>query len=149
MSAPALKITNDTGTSVSVDMTNLNPKLTVTGSNPISVIPPPSPSTGSATAYSNISTILINLKMLTIRVTIDFTSKDGIGDLLNLQTLTTNAQKLMYFFNTVSIRKKIYINTDSNYAYCHIMSYSCTEVAGQKGIVNHSLELVLVSSNTP
>lgn len=159
-----LKLTDGTG-SISINMTNMNPSFTFTGTNPFIQIDPPQPITSSATAYSNFNSIVVNLAMFAPRISISFTEGPiavktagagggaftmGLGnDPFNLSGISTIFQSLIWMFQIDKNKKKFYLNTASNYLWCHISSYRASVVAGQKDIVNHQLELTLVGEGSP
>lgn len=143
----ALKITSRDGSTVSVDMTNLNPVYTYSGSNPVAVIPPPTPDTASATAYNNTNAVAINLAMMLTYADITFTSYDGVGD-YDMTALTTIHKKLKYLFENSKDYKLLYVNTTTNPTRVHILNYRAVNVAGQKDIVNHSLTCVFVGADS-
>lgn len=142
-----LKITSTDGSTVSVDMTNLNPTYTYSGTNPQAIIPPPTPDTASSTAYNNTNAVAINLGMMMTYVDVSFTSKDGIGA-YDMTTLDTNHKKLKWLFEGQKTYKRLYVNDAANYLRVQILNYRCTNVAGQKDIVNHSLTMVLVGGDS-
>jgi hypothetical protein len=143
----SLKITSSDGSTVSVDMTNLHPTYSFSGSNPVAIIPPPTPDTASATAYNNTNAVGINLGMMLSYADISFISYDGIGD-YDMTSLTTNHKKLKYLFENVKDYKRLYINSTTNYARVHILNYRATNAAGQKDIVTHNLTCVFVGADS-
>lgn len=143
----SFKITSNDGSTVVADLTNLNPTISFSMRNPVATLPVPYPATASATAYSNVNTVSINFKMLMVNVSVSFTTKDtgGFGDdAYNFTSLTTLFQKLMYLGTLDRMKKRIYLNSTTNYLWGQITSYSADNVAGQKDIVRHTIELVLV-----
>ena len=148
-----LKITNGDGgaRTISIDLTNMNPTVSVSASNPLIAIEPPNPSAGSATAIENFNAVVVNLAMFAARVNITFVDNNktwgGFGvDPFNMDTLATNFQKLMYLFQIDKTKKKLYINHDTNYIYVQIASFRVTNVAGQKDLMNFSLDLIVVGA---
>jgi hypothetical protein len=141
-----LKLTSDDGL-VSIDMSSMGAGVSFIGNNPYIIVEPPAPSTASNIAYENFNAVVINLAMFAPRVSISFTEKTGLGtDPFNLSARTTIFSKLLYLFQTDKGKKKLYINSSSNYLYCQISAYRANNISGQKDIVNHSLDLVLVST---
>lgn len=141
-----LKLTDGSG-NYPVDMSDLNPKFTFTGTNPLIVIEPPAPPTASSTAYSNFNAICVNLAMFAPRITISFTETGGLTS--NPFDLTQNStiwSKLMYLFQIDKNKKRLYVVHATNYLYCQISTYRVTNDAGQKDLLNHTVELVLLSS---
>jgi hypothetical protein len=145
----SFKITSNDGTTVVADLTNLNPSISFSMRNPVATLPVPYPATASATAYSNINTVSINFKMLMTTVNVSFTTVEtgGYGaDAYNFTSLTTTFQKLMYLGTLDRTKKRIYLNSTTNYLWGQITSYSADNVAGQKDIIRHNLEIVLVGN---
>jgi hypothetical protein len=145
----SFKLTSNDGATVVADLTNLNPNISFSMRNPVATLPVPYPATASATAYSNVNTVSINFKMLMTTVSVSFITKDtgGYGDdAYNFTSLTTIFQKLMYLGTLDRTKKRLYLNSTTNYLWVQITSYSADNVAGQKDIVKHNLEMVLVGN---
>ena len=151
-----LKITDDV---VTIDMTNMNPTISVSGNNPLIIIEPPAPGP-SATATDNFNAVVVNLGMFAPRINITFTdtgniacqgstptAEDGFGsDPFNQSVIYTTFQRLLYLFQGVKSKKKLYLNHNSNYVYVQISGFRATNVAGQKNIMTFSVDLVLVGA---
>jgi hypothetical protein len=156
---PLIKLTDSTG-NISIDITKMNPTFLFMGNNPFIQVDPPQPLTPSSTAYLNFNSIVVNLAMFAPRISISFTEGPesvktagknggaytmGLGsDPFNLSGIYTIFSALVWLYQINREKKMLYINSASNYVLCHISSYRATVVAGQKDIVNHQLELVLV-----
>jgi hypothetical protein len=128
-------------------MSDLDPKFTFTGTNPLILVKPPAPLTASSTAYSNFNAICVNLAMFAPRISISFTESGGLTtNPFDLTQSTTIWSKLMYLFQVNKDKKRLYVVHATNYLYCQIETYRVTSDAGQKDILNHTIELVLLSS---
>lgn len=142
-------IISDYYIAISVDMSNYSPQFNFTISNPFIQYDPPQPEAGSATAYENFNSVVVNLAMFAPRVTLTFTETTGIGDdPFNWASVTqdaTNFVKLSYLAQIDKNLKRLYVNDEDNCVYCQISNYRATCVAGEKDIVRHSLDLVLIS----
>jgi hypothetical protein len=142
-----IKITSNNGTSQVVDMTNLNPTTDFSLKNPIAIINLPT-NAGNSTPYLNFNTASINLTMIDLFITCSFISKDGLGDspfsMASVTSSSTIFQQLMYLAFVDSKPKRLYVNDNSLYLYCHIMDYNGTATAGQKDIIRHTLTLSVV-----
>lgn len=134
---------------LSVDITNYSPNFSFIITNPLIQFDPPQPTTGSATASQNFNSVVVNLAMFAPRISLTFTEITGIGDdpfdWSNVMQSSTNFVKLAYLSQIDKELKCLYLNDATNCAYCQIASYRATCVGGQKDIVNHTLELVLIS----
>jgi hypothetical protein len=144
--AYTLKITDgSTGSSVVVDMTNLDPKFSYVANNPFIIIEPPNPATASDTPVDNFNAVCVNLSMFAPRITITFTEYGGLGDTpFHLSTKTTNFSKLVYFSQIDKDKKRLYVNSD--YVWCQISSYRAQNDAGKKDIVIHTLDVTILGA---
>lgn len=134
---------------LSIDITNYSPQFAFTITNPMIQYDPPQPEAGSATASENFNSVVVNLAMFAPRITLNFTEKTGIGDdpfdWSDVTQSSTNFVKLSYLAQIDKELKCLYVNDASNCVYCQISSYRATCNAGEKDIVKHSLDLVLIS----
>jgi hypothetical protein len=141
-----------------VDMTHMNPTVSISGSNPLIVIEPPSPD-ASATARDNFNAVVVNLGMFAPRINITFTDpgpsshqvlptlEGGFGaDPFNMAAQYTVFQTLYYLYQSVKEKKKLYINHTSNFVYVQISGFRATNVAGQKNIMNYSIDMIVVGT---
>ena len=142
-----LKIANSGGT-VSVDMTAMNPNFTFNFNNPIITIPTPMDETASIGPSSLWSVVTMNLNMNEQTIQINFKEVSGIGNLgsaVNIVTPTTVFEKLMNLAIDHT-KKKLYINDATAYfAMVEIQGYNATVAAGGKDFVEHSLTFVVAS----
>lgn len=145
-----IKITSGDGTSQVVDMTNRGENVDIDIKNPIAVIALPTNS-GNATAYSNFNTVTVNIKMLNVYINVSFTSKDGFGDdPYNFSSVTSSStifKQLSYLASIDATKKRLYLNSASNYLYCQILDYDASTSGGKKDIITHTLQLVVVGGN--
>lgn len=143
-----LTLSNYTRT-ISIDVTNYSPQFNFTISNPFIQYDPPQPEAGSELAYENFNSVVVNLAMFAPRITLTFTETTGIGDdpfnWGSISQYSTNFVKLAYLAQIDKDLKCLYVNDESNCIYCQISNYRATCVAGEKDIVRHSLDLVLIS----
>jgi hypothetical protein len=156
---PHLRLTDNMDI-YNLDMTACNPTVSISGSNPLIVIEPPAPGP-AAKAIDNFNAVVVNLGMSTPRMNITFTEtgKNALGvgtagtaeagfgsDPFNLSAIYTRSQMLMYLYQSEKDKKKLYMNNISTtgFVYVHIASFRITNVAGQKDIMNFSIDLILV-----
>jgi hypothetical protein len=134
---------------ISVDITNYHPQFTFTTNNPFIQYDPPQPPAGSATASENFNSVVVNLAMFAPKISLTFTELTGIGDnpfdWSSVDQNSKNFVKLSYLSQIDKNLKCLYINDNNNCLYCQIASYRGTCVAGEKDIVRHALDLVLIS----
>lgn len=142
-----LKITSYDGSTVSVDFASMDARLTFTINNPFIIIEPPNPTTASDTAYENFNAICINLSMFAPKVSIEFTETSGLGsNPFALSTRTSVFSKLIYLSQIDKSKKRLYINSNSNYVYCQISNYRAQNAAGKLDIITHNLDVTLLGS---
>jgi hypothetical protein len=143
-----------------IDMTNMNPTVSISGSNPLIVIEPPAPQ-ASATARDNFNAVVVNLGMFAPRVNITFTDpgpsskqvlptlEGGFGsDPFNLSVQYTVFQTLYYLYQSVKEKKKLYINSTTNFVWVQISGFRATNAAGQKNITNYSIDMIVVGESS-
>lgn len=143
-----LKITDKNDSNL-VDFASMNPSFSFTGTNPAIILEVPTPKTGTDTAKDNFNAVVVNLCMFAARCQISFTEMVGLGtNPFGLSSKTTTFSKLYFLFSCDPTKKKLYVNTSTEYVWVQILSYRANIGAGQMNIVKHDLDFVIVGESS-